>query len=125
MHPLLHLLVTQPGLLGEHAHGYASLLASEVAEVQRSGQRRLLWSAATAACTGVGLVLAGVALMLWATLPGLAPSALWVLWLTPSVPLVAALVCLQILRSPTPPAFARIKEQIQADLQLFNEFHTP
>jgi hypothetical protein len=125
MHPLLHLLVTQPGLLGEHVQGYAGLLASEVAEVQQSGQRRLLWSAATAACTCVGLVLAGVAVMLWATQPGLAAGALWVLVLTPCVPLVAALACLQVLQRPTPAAFARIKEQIQADLQLLSEFHAP
>jgi hypothetical protein len=122
MHPLLHLLITEPGLMGEHAQGYAGLLASEVAEIQQAGQRRLMWSAATAACATIGLVLAGVALMLWAALPDLATSAQWALLLTPCVPLVAALACLQVLRAPTPAAFARIKQQIQADLHMLSEF---
>jgi fatty acid desaturase len=122
MHPLLHLLMTQPGLLGEHAQGYAGLLASEVAELQQVGQRRLLWSAATVACTSIGLVLAGVALMLWAVMPTLTVGALWVLLLTSCVPLAAALACLQVLRKPTPAAFNRFKQQIQADMQLLCEF---
>jgi hypothetical protein len=122
MHPLLHLLMTEPGLLGEHAQGYAGLLASEVSDIQETGQRRLVWSAATAAFTTIAVALAGVALMLWAALPDLANNALWVLLLTPCVPLAAALACLQVLRHPTPAAFARIKQQIQADMQLLSEF---
>ena len=122
MHPLLHLLMTKPGLLGEHAQGYAGLLASEVAEIQATGQRRLLWSAVTTVCATVGIALAGVALMLWAALPALAISAQWVLLFTPCVPLVAALGCLQVLRNPTPVAFARLKQQIQADMHLLSEF---
>ena len=122
MHPLLHLLMTKPGLLGEHAQGYAELLASEVAEIQATGQRRLLWSGITAACATVGIALAGVALMLWAALPVLATGAQWVLLLTPCVPLLAALACLRVLRNPTPVAFARLKQQIQADMHLLSEF---
>ena len=56
MHPLLHLLMTQPGLLGEHAQGYAGLLASEVTELQQVGQRRLLWRAATVACRALRFI---------------------------------------------------------------------
>ena len=125
MHPLLHLLMRHPGLLGEHAQAYAELLASEVAELQQLSQRRLLWSTATVASAAVGLVLAGVALMLWAALPTLASSALWLLWITPCVPLTAALAGLRKLRAPTPAAFAHFKEQIQADMHMLTEFNTP
>jgi hypothetical protein len=38
------------------------------------------------------------------------------------VPLVAALACLQVLRNPSPAAFARIKQQIQADMHMLSEF---
>jgi MFS family permease len=125
MHPLLHLLMAQPGLLGEHAQGYAGLLASEVAELREVAQRRLLWGAATAACASIGVVLGGVALMLWAVMPVQTVGAQWVLLVTPGVPLIAALLCLQALRSPAPAAFARTKQQIQADMNLLSEFHAP
>ena len=123
MHPLLHLLMTHPGLLGEHAQAYVELLASEVAELQQTSQGRLLWSTATVASAAVGLVLAGVALMLWAALPALSSSTLWLLLITPCLPLATALACLRKLRAPAPAAFAHFKEHIQADMQMFTEFN--
>lgn len=126
MHPLLQLLMTQPGLLGEHAQGYAELLGSEVTELKQTGQQRLLWSAATACLALAGAVLGGVALMLWAALPALPVATAWVLLATPAVPLAAALGCLlrmQALQSAS--AFGNLKEQIKADMQLFQEASAP
>jgi hypothetical protein len=126
MHPLLQLLMTQPGLLGEHALGYAGLLGSEVAAFKQAGQRRLVWGLATVCLLLVGVLLGGVALMLWAALPGLPASTAWVLLATPCVPLSAALACLLRLRTLKPAAaFARVKEQIKADMQLFREVSAP
>lgn len=126
MHPLLQLLMTQPGLLGEHAQGYAGLLASELAAYKQSGKRRLLWVAAAGCLALVGCVLGGVAVMLWAALPGMPVAAAWVLWLTPGLPLAAALACLLRLRALQPAAaFASIQEQIKADMQLFKEVSAP
>jgi hypothetical protein len=126
MHPLLQLLMTQPGLLGEHAQGYAELLTSELAAFKQSGTRRLLWAAATGCLALVGCVLGGVAVMLWAALPGMPVAAAWVLWVTPGLPVAAALACLLRLRALQPvTAFASIQEQIKADMQLFKEVSTP
>jgi uncharacterized membrane protein YqjE len=126
MHPLLHLLMKQPGLLGEHAQGYAELLASELADFKQAGQRRLMWGAATVGLAWAGAVLGGVAVMLWAALPDMPADAAWVLLATPCVPLAAALGCLLRLRACSgAAAFANIKEQIKADMQLFKEVSPP
>ena len=126
MHPLLQLLMTQPGLLGEHAQAYAELLAGEVAAFKQSGQRHLIWGAAAVCLALVGAVLAGVALMLAAVLPAMPAAAVWVLWATPGVPLVAALVCLLRLRAFTATdAFANFRKQIKADMQLLQEVSGP
>ncbi len=126
MHPLLQLLITQPGLLGEHAQGYAELLSTEVATLKQAGKRRLVWGAATAYLALVGVVLGGVALMLWASLPNLPAATSWLLMATPCVPLCAALGCLLRLRTlRTVAAFANIKVQIKTDMQLFKEVGTP
>jgi uncharacterized membrane protein YqjE len=129
MHPLLHLLMTQPGLLGEHAQGYAALLGSEITEIKQVGQRYLLWSAATAVCTAAALVLAGVALMLWAmapVLPAMPTGATWALCATPCLPLAAACFCLQKMRAPmSADAFAQTREQLKTDMQLLKEISAP
>ena len=126
MHPVLQLLMTQPGLLGEHALGYAELLAAELAAFKQAGQRRLLWAAATACLTLAGAVLGGVALMLWAALPELPTAAAWTLWLTPVAFLAAALACLTQLRTLQPAsAFANLQQQIKADMQLLKEVSAP
>jgi hypothetical protein len=122
MHPLLQLLMTQPGLLGEHAQGYAELLAGEATAFKQAGQRSLVWAAATACLGLTGAVLGGVAVMLWAALPTLPTSTAWVLLATPGVALASALACLLRLRAlPPTAAFSNIQEQIKADMQLFKE----
>ncbi len=126
MHPLLQLAMTQPGLLGEHAQGYAALLGSEIQTFQQRTQQRLLWAAATLACGTAALALAGVALMLWAAVPGMAGSAVGVLWLTPCLPLLAAAGCgLRACRNSETRAFAQLQAQLQADLQLLQEVSAP
>jgi hypothetical protein len=126
MHPLLQLLVTQPGLLGEHAQAYAELLASELSDLKQAGKHRLIWAAAAVGLGLPGVVFAGVALMLWAALPNLTPMATWVLRATPGLPLLAALACLArwyALNTAVP--LAHLKEQIKADMQLFKEASAP
>jgi uncharacterized membrane protein YqjE len=126
MHPLLHLLVSQPGLLGEHAQAYAELLASELSALKQGAQRRLIWGAAASGLALLGLLFGGVALMLWAALPSLPLAANWVLPATPGVPLLGALACLarwHTLQTAAP--FAQLKEQIKADMQLLKEVSAP
>jgi hypothetical protein len=126
MHPLLRLLLSQPGLLGEHAQGYAELLASELTSLRRATQRHLVWLVAAAIAATAALVLAGVAVLLWATLPTLPPGALWVCVATPAAPLAAALLCLLPLRSAAgDEAFVHLKQQLLLDLQLLQEVGSP
>ena len=126
MHPLLQVLLSQPGLLGEHARGYAGLLVSDATAFKQASQCRLVWAVATACLALAGAVLVGVAVMLWAALPGMPATAAWALLATPCVPLAAALGCVLRLQTLTQvTAFANIQQQIQADMQLLQDIRTP
>lgn len=126
MHPLLQLLMKQPALLGEHAQGYGELLVSDLSAYKQAAMRRLVWAVAAALLVLVGMVLGGVAVMLWATQAGLSASAMWVLWVTPGVPLVLALLCaLRMNALASVSALGGIREQIQADTQMLQEANTP
>jgi uncharacterized membrane protein YqjE len=126
MHPLLHLLMTRPELLSEHAQAYAELAVCEVSDMVSAGRRRLLWSAAALCCATTALVLAGVALMLAVTLPEARGVALWTLLLTPCTPLLGTLVCVLNLRAnDRAPAFAELREQLSTDLQMLKEVTVP
>ena len=122
LHPLFHLIATQPQLLGDHAQAYGELLGSELATQAADLKRRALLSALALCLMGVAAVLAGVALMLWFTLvPAPPQSALWALTLVPGVPALLAVVCALLVRSPgstTDPAFAELRRQVQADMAL-------
>lgn len=126
MHPVLRLLMTQPELLGEHAQAYAQLLSTEIAEVSVASKHKTLWSAAVLVCLGAVMVLAGVALMLWAVVPEISRAAAWTLLATPLLPGVAAFGCLLGLRSRCQaPAFDKLRQQIQADIQMLRDVGTP
>ena len=126
MHPLLHLLMTRPELLAEHAQAYAELAGNEISDLSLAGRRRVLWSAAALCCATAALVLAGVALMLAMALPQTGNAPLWTLLLAPCLPLLGALACVLRLRvhqraSP----FAELREQLRTDLQLLKEVTAP
>lgn len=122
MHPLLQLLVTRPGLLVDHAEGYAELFGSQVASATAAWKQRVLLLAAGLGCLGVAVVLAGVAVMLCATAPPLSTAALWVLVATPLVPAALGLGCLFGARhSAQADAFGNLRQQARADLALLRE----
>jgi|APCry1669188879_1035177.scaffolds.fasta_scaffold04984_3 uncharacterized membrane protein YqjE len=126
MHPLLQLLVTEPGLLADHAAGYARLLEVEIADVRASGLRRTLWLAALCGGWSVAALLAGVALMLWAVSPVVSTHAGWVLVLTPLCPLALGCAALWVLSRPrSGQAFDTIRQQFQSDLDLLREMGNP
>jgi uncharacterized membrane protein YqjE len=71
-------------------------------------------------------MLAGGALMIWATVPENAVRMPWVLIATPMVPCIGAIVCLRRLqRKDHPPAFAKVRRQVAADLQMLREGNAP
>lgn len=123
IHPVFQLIASRPQLLAEHAAGYGELLSNEFARIGSAWKRRLLLVLVGLCCLGVTVVLAGVAVMLWASTGAASAAGLsWVLVAVPLVPALLGLWCLLRARQPVgPPAFAVLGEQWQADLLLLRE----
>jgi hypothetical protein len=122
IHPLVRLLATEPQLVVEHVGAYAELIESEAREVQRRTVLRLALSLFALCCLGVAAVLTGVALMLWAVTPALSAQAQWALGAAPAVPAIAAIVAGLVARRPSAErAFASIRAQISADMQMIRD----
>jgi hypothetical protein len=117
MHPLLNLVATRPQLLAEHAQGYAELLADEWPRAASSWKRQAWLNTLALLSLFAATILTGLALMLWAALPGATMTAAWVLVLVPLLPLCAALACFIAAR-----AGARgpneLQRQLRADMTL-------
>lgn len=122
LHPLLHLIATQPHLLADHAQAYAELAAVEVGEFSAQWRRRAVLLTVAAFFMGLAVVLAGVAIMLWSVLPVSQMQAPWSLVAVPLVLLALSAVCLLAGRSQiknTP--FASLRQQVRADLLMLRE----
>ena len=126
IHPLLRLIATEPQVLGDHVEAYADLVGDEVRKTGAAWSLRLGLYAAALCLAGVGLVLTGVALMLWAALPPSGFQAPWVLVAVPGVTFLLALVCILIARrNPVESAFDNVKKQLSADMAMLREVSTP
>ncbi len=119
-HPLLQLLAVRPQLLADHAEAYGELARAELERIAAEWRERALRGLVGLGALCVGAALAGVALMLWATLPALGPPAWWVLATVPLPPLALGLWCLFGPRAEaqTTAAFSTLRAQLRADLQL-------
>lgn len=122
MHPLLHLIATRPQLLAEHAEAYAALVAAEVPRISAAYRRSAWLAALSLGSLGAGVVLAGVAAMLWAVTPDASLRGAWALIAVPALPLVAGLACaLAARRGRESEAFDNLRQQVQADIELLRE----
>lgn len=122
IHPLVRLLATEPHLAAEHVGAYAALIEVEAGQVRRRWLLRVALSLLALCCLGVAVVLAGVALMLWAITPAMSSQAQWALFAAPAVPAVAAVAAGLVARRPSAErAFASIQAQIRADLDMFRD----
>src|SRR3954469_13713875 len=111
IHPLLRLITTEPHLLGDHVEAYAELVGEEVKKTGAAWGMRLALYAAALTLGGVGLVLTGVAVMLWAALPASSFQAPWGVVLVPVVPFVLAAACFLFAnRKPAESAFDKVKK---------------
>ena len=122
IHPLLRLIATQPELLADHVGAYASLIGHEA----RQMQQRLVWRgilfAVSLAALGVAVVLAGVSVMLWSITPSEQLQLSWVLWATPLVPAVVAVVSLLMARRPlASTSWANLQAQLDADARMLHD----
>ncbi len=122
MHPLLRLVTNQPQLLAEHAEAYADLFGEELGAASAMWKRQALLGAVALCGLGVGAVLAGVALMLWAVIPAADIQAPWALIAAPSLPLLAAIACAMAARAETTDGvFGAMREQVKADVAMLRE----
>jgi hypothetical protein len=122
IHPLVRLLATEPQLVVEHVGAYADLIECEAREAQRRFTIRLALSLLALCCLGVAAVLTGVALMLYAITPALSTQAQWALGAAPAVPILIAIFAGLVARRPSAErAFASIRAQISADLQMIRD----
>ena len=126
IHPLLRLIATEPHLLGDHVEAYADMVGDEVKKTGAAWSMRLGLYAAALCLVGVGLVLTGVALMLWAALPPSGFQAPWVLVVVPLVTFVLAGACVLIARrKPAESGFDNVKKQLSADMAMLREVSAP
>lgn len=124
LHPVLRLLATRPQLLVEHAEAYAALASAEAGAAALAARRTVVLGATVASGLIVATVLGGVALMLWAALPVVSATHVWVLWTVPAVPLLVALVALALQQSGRGAgSFVVLRQQLQTDMDLLREAH--
>jgi uncharacterized membrane protein YqjE len=126
IHPLLRLAATEPHLLGDHVEAYADLVGEEVGKASTSWITRIGLYLAALCLAGVGLVLVGVALLLWATMPSSGWPAPWAMVVVPALPLIGAGICVLVARSmPIASAFDNVKKQLNADMAMLREVSAP
>jgi hypothetical protein len=125
LHPVLHLIATKPHLLGEHMEAYAELVGVEVGKTTKLWKSRAQLYAVALFLLIVGILFAGMALMLWALMPSAGMNLPWLLPTVPLLPLVAGSFCaLRARARPTYPAFGMLKAQLSADLAMLREVST-
>lgn len=123
LHPIFHLVATQPQLLGQHAQAYGELVSSELSAQASVWSRRALLMAVALCLLAVTVTLAGVATMLCAA-SVIESRSMWVLLVVPSVSGLAAIVCYVLARqrgTADAQAFSELRSQMQADLALLRE----
>ena len=119
MHPLVGLIATRPQLLAEHAQAYAELVAVELPRAGAAWKRQALLNGLAGLGLAPGLLMAGVALMLWAAL-GLSSMAMpWLLIAVPLVPMAAGIACLVMAQATSGGlVLGELRQQLSADLAL-------
>lgn len=126
LHPVFRLAASQPQLLAEHAAGYAGLLAEEVASSGAQLKRRITLQIVGLLGLMVSAILGGMAVLLWAALPSTSFQQPWLLWFTPLVPALLALLALWIAQNDAAqPAFATLREQFEQDAALLRRTTSP
>lgn len=125
IHPLFRLIAREPHLVAEHAQAYAALLSEEVGDAASSLKQRVVLMAVAGVLLLVGLILVGVAFMLWGASSG-SLRAPWALFVGPLVPLVAGVVCLMVGKGkPAGSPLDKLRVQMDADISMLREVGAP
>ena len=122
IHPLLRLLVSRPHLIGDHVEAYAALVGEEVSKASTMWVRRIAYYAGAAILGGLGVLLAGVALLLFASISVSDMPYPWLLIVVPLVLLVGAGLCVWRAMAPADHnVFEKVKTQLAADRAMLRE----
>ncbi|MFM2345522.1 MAG: hypothetical protein RL654_275 [Pseudomonadota bacterium] len=121
-HPLLTLLARRPDLLADHLDAYADLASAQVRVIRQALWRRAMLSAVVALSALLALLLAGMALLLWAALSPEVLARPGMLALIPALPALLALAAAWALRSSEPLAgLGVLREQFARDTQMLQD----
>jgi hypothetical protein len=117
MHRLAHLALSRPGLLAQHAQGYAALLTVEAEAWAAAARLRLLVTTTLLILLVASFTLACMGIMLWPLYGTILQAQALPLFGAPALPLGGALIAWAWLHAhPAGHAFPALREQLQLDL---------
>lgn len=122
IHPLFRLIARQPHLVAEHAQAYAALVGEQVGEAANSFKQRALLMAVAGVCLLVGVILLGVAFMLWGVSTEDSMRAPWALFVGPLLPIAAGVGCFLAAKGKAwVSPLDKVREQLSADIGMLRE----
>lgn len=125
IHPIVHVVARRPQLLAEHAKAYGDLLLEEGRRTLSSLVVHAVLYAAGGVLGGLGLVFGGVALLLYATIPGELRNG-WLLVALPLAMLLAGGLCVIVARAlPVNITLEVVGQQVRADIDMIHEMGQP
>lgn len=120
--PIIRLITARPELVVDHAQAYAELFSSELGIAGENWKRQLVLNGVAVFALAVGVIFAGVALLLWAMVPIAESPAPWALIAVPVTPFVLAIACLFFAsRCAKAVPFVNIRRQLAADMAMVRE----
>ncbi len=121
IHPIVHVAARRPQLLAEHAKAYGDLLLEEGKRTLASLVLHAVLYVAAGVLGGLGLVLGGVALLLYAAVPGELRNG-WLLAGLPCASMAIAGVCVTVARVlPVDITLDVVGRQVRADIDMIRE----
>ena len=125
IHPIVHVAARRPQLLAEHAKAYGDLLLEEGRRALVSLVLHAVLYAAAGVLGGLGLVLGGVSVLLYAAIPGELRNG-WVLVTLPCTSMVLAGVCVIVARMlPVDVSLDVVGQQVRADIEMLHDAEQP
>lgn len=117
--PLIRLLISEPGLLLDHAAGYVAVIRQDATGWQTRLKQRIGWLMVLAASGLLCMTLAGISLMLFAV----TGVQHWLLLTVPGLPFAITLIAALKLSQapPTHPSFVHVRTQLCEDMKLFSQ----
>jgi hypothetical protein len=125
IHPVIYVAAGRPQLLVAHAKAYADLLLEEGRRTLSSVVLHVALYAAAGVLGLLGLVFGGVALLLYAALPGELRNG-WLLVALPCAAMLVAGACVVVARAlPISVSLDVVARQVKADIDMIHEAGQP